>query len=37
MKYVKRTVYGFVDRSLSDDPGVLAVDNDKIVTHRATL
>ena len=36
-KYVKRTVYGFVDRSPSGEPGALAVDNDKLVTHRAAL
>jgi hypothetical protein len=26
-----------VDRSPSGEPGALAVDNDKIVTHRAAL
>jgi len=33
----KRTVYGFVDSSPAGEPGGLAVDNDKTVTHRAAL
>jgi hypothetical protein len=36
-QYGKRTVHEFVDSSPAGEPGGLAVDNDKTVTHRAAL
>ena len=36
-QYGKRTVHGFVDSSPAGEPGGLAVDNEKTVTHRAAL